>query len=367
MARKPNKPSEEKLFNPLKRKVLRKRIPRAEVAFGVGFVGVLGAVGGWVASQQDAFDPAERDLSDEALAAGSVVDTLYRRPLKPWAEPGSAPAAASAADLKGLPPDILEGGWAVDGRVESYDPDNLYEKINGAAELFLRFGFQELRYVTLAAGALWLTLEMYDQGAFPDALGLFDSLRDPQRPVESVEGVTFYRTSVGAIGRRGPYVFKISGSQAGDVIQAKTDQLIQVVASLPVEGGDQPPGLTLFTQRMGKGATEVSYEKQDVFQYAFMSDVWFAPLGDGEGRYFFHRATSAEAAAALFDQLVKEQEAEHELLSREKGRAVMKHRYLGTLFAVGVKGADLYGVSDVEDAPRAAEALAELEEALPDA
>ncbi|RLE26346.1 MAG: hypothetical protein DRJ65_05695, partial [Acidobacteria bacterium] len=80
----------ERVFNPLKRKVLRKRISSTETRFGVAFVVMLVATGIWILAQKDNFDPSDRDISIEVLENDSVEDTLYQRPLKLWQEPGSA-------------------------------------------------------------------------------------------------------------------------------------------------------------------------------------------------------------------------------------------------------------------------------------
>ena len=366
MAKKKKVKGQEKLFNPLKRKVLRKKIPQKEVAFGVGFVGFMGAVGGWVLAQQDNFDPAERDISTAALAADSSPDTLYRQPLKPWVEPGSASAVAAGPDLMALPESIIADGWQLDGRVERYVPDTLYEKINGAAELYLRFGFSEMRYVTLALGAALVTLELYDQGTLPNALGLFDSIRDPAKNIETLAGTTFYRTSVGAIGRRGAYVFKISGNEATPLVTAKADQLMEALQSVDMDDASKPAGLRLFEEIMALPPDRVGYEKQDVFQYAFMKDVWFARQDDGKSRFFFHQADDDDMARTRFDSLVKEQLAEHDAIRVDKDEALMKHRFLNTVFAVAIDGRDIFGVEGGSDTEQAEAALTTLNKARPE-
>ena len=54
----------------------------------------------------------------------------------------AAAAAAPAADLAALFPEL--DGWSRDGTTELFLPDTLYEHINGAAENFLAYGFEQL-------------------------------------------------------------------------------------------------------------------------------------------------------------------------------------------------------------------------------
>ena len=88
-----------------------------------------------VLAQSDDFEPADRDISPEQLQGGRATGPLYKSPMKLWSESGGAGGGERPPDLGSLPPAILDGGWRLDGRVESYDPSNLYEKINGASRI----------------------------------------------------------------------------------------------------------------------------------------------------------------------------------------------------------------------------------------
>ena len=294
--------STEKLFNPLKRKLLRKRIPSAESCFGAAFLVLLVLVAAWVVRQRDRYDPAERDLSMEALREGSVEDNLYRRPLKPWVEPGTEGAAAPAPDLGIFPDGLLDGGWKLDGRVESYDPSNVYEKINGAAEQYLAFGFRALHYVTLARDDVFLTVEIYDQGSFPNTLGIFAAQRDTGRPVERRGEAFYYPTPAGAVGGIGNFYFKISGDSGGTEVTGKALELVGLFPRLPVSGEAAPAGYSILADGLGLTLARIAYEKSDVFRYDFLSDFWFGAAGDGSAaRYFVHQAADAEEAGRLFE------------------------------------------------------------------
>ena len=268
-------------------------------------------------------------------------------------------------DLGVLPRSLLSGGWQLDGRLETYDPDNLYEKINGAAEQYLAYGFTELNYVTLARGDDFISLELYDQASFPNVLGLFSAQGGGTRKVENNGDLFFFRTPIGAIGGFGNYYFKISASNDSGPVVEKALAMVGDLAGLSINAGDIPLPYRLLTNRMGVAFEKISYVKDNVFQYDFLTEFWFAPLQPGqEGRIFLHQAGSAEEAAARFAGLVEEQAYEYELRVSEPQRAVLQHEYLKTIFAVSVRGDLIYGMDGAADPEAAGNALALIEEAI---
>lgn len=92
----------------------------------------------------------------------------------------TAPPPAAAA-----PPPVLTesiGGWSRDGAVQRFGPGNLWEYINGAAEQYLTFGFQELetaRYVK--PGGRTVTVDLYRMGDRLKAFGIFAQEANPKR------------------------------------------------------------------------------------------------------------------------------------------------------------------------------------------
>jgi hypothetical protein len=356
----------EKLLNPLKRKkLLRKRIPLGEVLFGIGFLLFLVVVVVWVGWQRDRFDPADRDISFAVLEASAVEDTLYRRPLRRWSESGPVVGGAGEIDLGIFPQGLLADGWSLDGRVESYDPSNVYEKINGAAEQYLAFGFQALHYATVARDGRYLTIELYDQGDFRNTLGIFAAQRDASRTVERNGEVFYYATPVGAVGGFQNFYFKISGDRAEAAVTEKARQLLEVVARIPGSAGAVPGPYTLLTDTMGLGFDEVTYQKTNVFQYDFLTDVWFGAVGgEGDVRYFLHEAGDEDRSAGLFRRLLDEQSYEYEVLERETDRVYLRHRFLSTVFALARNGDVLFGVDGAEDLGRSRAALERLGEAI---
>src|SRR5688572_28955834 len=291
-------PPKDQVFNPLGRKVLRKGISTREAIFGALFLVLLVATGVWIAAQRDRFDPQERDVGFQTLVDSSVEDKLYQAPLKRWQESDTgAGGPGPAVDTGVFPAEILGDGWQIDGRVESFDPNNVYEKINGAAEEYLRFGFQHLDYVTLVRGQDLITIELYDQGNFQNALGVYSEQKDASQAVENLGKIELYPTPAGVIGRYDRYYFKISGNSGNEAILTKARAVATLLERLPTAAASEPLALRVFKARLGIASDAMEYAKTDAFQFDFASDFWFARLPDSaEARYFVHEATSAVTA-----------------------------------------------------------------------
>lgn len=74
---------------------------------------------------------------------------------------------SGALELSELP------GWTPVGEVAHYGQDELWEYINGAAEQYISFGFQELMHGEWQRDTLVVVLDIYDMGTPLDAYGIF--------------------------------------------------------------------------------------------------------------------------------------------------------------------------------------------------
>jgi len=355
----------ERVLNPLERKVMRKRFPAIETRFGITYILLLLLAGIWILAQKNNYDPADRDISTEVLVADQVEDNLYHPPLVRWTEPGSVAAAAGTVDLGIFPDELLAGGWTVDGRVETYDPSTVYEKINGAAEQYISFGFERLHYVTITDGESFITTEIYDQGSFANTLGIFAAQRDASREVETEGDLFYYPTPVGAVAGVGRYYLKIAADNQGEKAVAKATSLVPAIAAMPAGSGSTPKPYSLLTRRLGVPFDKLAYVPQDAFQFSFASSFWFGAVEPGsDTRYFMHEAADAAAATELFGKIVEEQSWEHEVLERTDTRAVLQHEFLDTYFVVAHRGPFVFGVENAVVREAALTANTSIEEVL---
>lgn len=352
----------EKIFNDRERKVFRKVITPQEVGFSVFFILLTAGMAWWFFAQKENYDPGERDIAIELLQEQSVEDNLFRMPLKRWVDPALIPAGGEGLpimpDMGIFPPEILAPGWQPEGRVEEFGYDNVYEKINGQETQYKSFGFQFLHFITLERPGedLYINIELYDQGDFINALGIFAAQRPPGSETRRTGNSYFYPTSVGALGMVGKYYFKLTGNEESPLIEEQTRQFIEAFSAGVADAGEPPALLSALETKLEFG--QISYEKQDVFQYEFASDFWFGRPGAPDGaRIFIHEAADEAAADELYSLFLEEQKYENEVINEDAQNALLKHEFLDTLFGLVRDGRYVYGVDNAADEATAQEML----------
>jgi hypothetical protein len=86
-------------------------------------------------------------------------------------------------------------GWVKSGKFEIYDQENLFDYMDGGAELYLAYDFQKLavqRYSSNtqdSAGEKSITVEIYQMSSSPDAYGLFSFDREGEKVQLGQKGV----------------------------------------------------------------------------------------------------------------------------------------------------------------------------------
>lgn len=68
-------------------------------------------------------------------------------------------------------------GWQVSEETRNYQPDNLFDYINGAAELFLTYNFQELHVKEYQQSEKTVKIEVYRHATTLDAFGMYSQER----------------------------------------------------------------------------------------------------------------------------------------------------------------------------------------------
>jgi len=347
----------DRVFNSHKSRLMRTRIPGSEnLSVALICLALIG-LGAWVTTTRDDFDQTERDLAIELLGDNSRQIEIYNRPLKPWVEPGQQLAGA-AFDLGPFPARTLDDEWQPVGRVKRFQTDNLYEKINGEAEKFIKQGFVELAFLRLrsAGDASEIAIELFDQGDLSGSLGIF-SEHAAGRAIEEQVGVSYVATKAGAIGRTGRYFFRVAGDRDSVAITDKALNLVAAFAQLnrksPAATTREAPvsaGFALLNQRLGIAEADIQFQENNVFQYDFAQRFWFGNAGiGGDARLFVHIADSVTDAKDLIAALVEEHGYEYDQLESAGTYRLFRHRYLGSYFAVARSDNYIYGIEKSPD------------------
>ena len=131
---------------------------RAEQFIGFSILLCLAGIAAGVWLKQFSFNPA-------VLAAATVAPEA--------AKTTSAPASSEAAPT--LPPELT-----VLSAPENFGPDDVYNKIDGKADLYLTAGFVHMtcqRFALKATNDVWMEWFVYDMGMLPQAFSVFSLQR----------------------------------------------------------------------------------------------------------------------------------------------------------------------------------------------
>jgi len=67
--------------------------------------------------------------------------------------------------------------WTAADTIDHYDSSNLWEYINGAADLFYTYGFQNLQSCEMSSGDVEVVVDVYNMGSRLNAFGMYKTER----------------------------------------------------------------------------------------------------------------------------------------------------------------------------------------------
>ena len=228
------------------------KVGPAQKLAGYSILAVLGVITVWLLIQQSAFNPA-------VLVAS--------RGVTPQAVSGQAAAALAA-----LFPEVT--GFTPVAPMQSYGPDNLSDKINGKAELYLSAGFKEMacRSFKLGeAGQAHVEVFIYDMGSPQNAYAVFSSQRRPDSTGIPLTA-NAYKTDNALFFSQGRFYVEIVGDRASEALQeALKTYASALVAKMPSEG-DTKDRAQLFPKQ-GLAEDSVRLNASDTFGLADFNNV----------------------------------------------------------------------------------------------
>ena len=360
--------NKNRVFNPKHRRVSRTEITTAETAAGSIILLTLLLIVAWVFFQKNAYNPADQELSPEALAQGSREIPLYHPPLKRALTQQSSSGPATF-ELGVFPKSILEKSWTVSSTLKSFNHENLFEIINGEAEKFLQQGFTGMQTISLEnpAKTEQIDIELYDQGDLRGSMGVFSEYISKESNIEKSGDAAYLMTTAGAIGRKGRYFFRIVGTAESDSVREKSAQLVAAFKALPEEKSEISVGYRILNKALGVDSRHITFQRKNVFQFDFTEDFWFArPDPAGTMRLFFHESSSPEQSLILLEELIAEQSYDFEIKEQQKDHILMWHPYLKNWFSLQRSGLYLFGVENGPDKDSVMAALKEMKRGLND-
>jgi len=202
-----------------------------------------------------------------------------------------------------LPTDEV-AGWGRRETPRVFTPGDLYEYINGNADLFNSFGFEEAAvgdYVPTGAKEGWISVDVYDMGAPLHAFGIYGAEKADGVEAAAV-GVQGYESAGVIAFWKGRYYVKVSTIEGDDAAGAR--RLAELVAdriggepAMPVELSWLP------LERQVAGSER--YVRKSALGHRFLNEVVSAQYELGPARAFLYIADLGEpkGAAEAFAKL----------------------------------------------------------------
>jgi hypothetical protein len=216
-------------------------------------------------------------------------------------ETGDA-AAAEASIESLLPASGRIAGWGRDGDMLSYQPENLWEYINGSAENFLTYDFRTVvAQDYIEESGKGLKVEIYDHGSPLMAFGIYSQYRSP--------GVDFFEIGNECFGDgyslhfwKGRYYVKVNVFEESELTARAMEAFARDVAGVIEPAGSDPIEVGCFPLE-GLVEKSVTYVTEGVLGRgklppAFIGDY---ETGGDRGQLFIFPLESDAAARTVFD------------------------------------------------------------------
>jgi len=194
--------------------------------------------------------------------------------------------------------DLAPAGWRLADPARRYNPLPLYEKLDGAAELYLSYNIRDLTFAGFESKndkSRFLDLFIFDMGTPTNAFGVFSAERLEGQAVQI--GRAAYRSEAHHFVWKGRYYLKVIASHDDPELERLSLALARQTADLLPDDGAPVWGLDRLPSK-DQVPDSVKYFKTDALGLGFMQDTYTARYrtGGAEVTLFLSRKpTEAEA------------------------------------------------------------------------
>lgn len=242
-------------------------------------------------------------------------------------------------------------GWTPQGEARTYAADNLFEYMDGNAEGYLLYGFQNMHGVTCTKGGVTLVIDVSDFGDPDSAYGMFTANRDLRQPSVKL-GMGGQVLPRKAIFAKGQFFVEIAAEPEGDhtaILQAWT----AAIEKLQPGSTQVPAALSWFPT---EGQQSLRLVPESVLGIRILKRGYVAQYASGKA-FVVTEETPASAAAVM--QKLRERFGETTKVQAGDEAFQVTDKYLGKVCIIR-KGRYLAGYGNVpedKDAAKLAEAL----------
>ena len=250
-------------------------------------------------------------------------------------------------------------------KIEVYNSENLYEKINGKAPFYTESGFERLstqRFVSRNDQSLWMEAFIYDMAAVRNAFSVYSVQRraeaEPFGPMRFT-----YKTGNALYFVHGKYYIELVGSsESGELLKAMAEAARKIQANITIDYGTGIAELALFAQE-GLVSESIKLYLANAFGFEGLTNTFTAKyrLGNETVTAFLGKRADSEDAEAVAEGyrnfLIENGAVTKNTTNKTIEGKVMD--FYGTTEIVFTVGSFVAGIHEAEN-QQAAEKLAEV-------
>jgi hypothetical protein len=215
-----------------------------------------------------------------------------------------------------------------------YNPESLYQYIDGGADIYLLYDFKKLLHQDFKSGGAELTVDIYEMDKAEDAFGIYAAERSPGYKFISI-GAEGYRDK-GILNFLQDHCYlKLSGSGAN--ADGLLDQFARLLSGR-IGGTRTLPALLEKLPREHRVAHSEQYMTKDPLGHAFLAPAYVVAYAQGkqESKLVVSVANNAQDAKLRSEQLAKHFKESGECASAPElgeGGIRAKNSYEGRIIA----------------------------------
>lgn len=246
-------------------------------------------------------------------------------------------SAQTPAELKSWLP--VTEGWTISDKVEVFSPENLFDRINGAAPLYLENNFREMTQMEYTKGDGYISIQAYRHASPEDAFGMYASERSSELTFFPIGGEAQGDDS-GIFFFAGNIYVKMWSSAQENVSETMRAIAAHLAGNIDATAG-YPPVVNAFPKEDMIPHTE-TYVTANYIGHTFLNMVYTAKYKI-DNKTFQAFVVDAKSADGAKDILNKYFTFTKQPLDFVEGNLIIKDRYNGDIPAVW-KGQYIIGV-----------------------
>jgi hypothetical protein len=219
-----------------------------------------------------------------------------------------------------LPKGAESGGWKAVSSPKFFSPQNLWEYINGQAEMYLDYGFKLLvtAEYTSIDGSRFMTIDIFQMQSPNHAFGIYAAERSPHDSFIKMGGQGYLAENILNFWK-GLYYVKLTSFQ----VSSDTKEILMVLAGVianKIKGSYSEP--ELFDYFPGKNKVKMSerFIPKNFLGLSFLKDVYLLEYKNGGSSYqvFLVKNCSSEEAEEAFGKYQSFLKSQNEKISASK-------------------------------------------------